>query len=371
MKKYLLLIIFLLFSVIGFSQISHQNFDTQTSWGYTENPSDYDISSDTWTIVSTMSSLTPTSGTKFWGMRDLNNPNGGGNFYHTLTFDNVDISSYSSVSISFDYEVIGYEIGSDYLRYEVFEDGVGQGQVFFLTNSSENGTKTIPITAGTNNAYIILADDSWNGSGQQCVYNGTGTSVTVTGLDDDTEYFFAVYSYGCSGVNQTYNMNESTGTDTTLLSTDYVQIESIMVDACYPGGGNEGENEMFRFRIDSVDMCTDDLVVDFPNNPWLGLETNTSITTPIVDSINAHIINGGLFIEPTSCVLEAGYDVLFITSTDFAWDEFDWAGVSDTLYILFQVAGNTAGHFANNDVDGDFRTLSVCFTGYDCDNFYY
>ena len=75
---------------------------------------------------------TTTDGANFWGIRDLDNPNGGGNFYHTLTFNPIDVSTYSNVVISFDYEAYGFEIGSDYMRYEVFEDGVGQGQNFFL-----------------------------------------------------------------------------------------------------------------------------------------------------------------------------------------------------------------------------------------------
>ena len=49
------------------------------------------------------------------------------------------------------------------------------------------------------------ASTNYGGSGQQLVYiGGTGTSVTVTGLLPNTEYFAQVYTYNCSGTLTKY-----------------------------------------------------------------------------------------------------------------------------------------------------------------------
>ena len=49
------------------------------------------------------------------------------------------------------------------------------------------------------------ADNSWNNSGQQVIYNGSSNSVNITNLDPGTTYWFRVYEYNCTGSNTVYN----------------------------------------------------------------------------------------------------------------------------------------------------------------------
>ncbi len=124
MKRNLLFLsLFLLSVVVGYSQttIVYQDFENSgDTWNYTPYPTPYNVSGDTWDTVSSLHNgvITPENGSYFWGMRDLNNPNGGGDFRHRLTFDAIDISSYSNVEIVFYYYTDGYD-GSDSIFYNV------------------------------------------------------------------------------------------------------------------------------------------------------------------------------------------------------------------------------------------------------------
>jgi hypothetical protein len=65
--------------------IAEQDFsgDFSSGWAFTPDPATYNTGSDIWDTVSALSSINPVVGTYFWGMQDLDNPNGGGAFWHT------------------------------------------------------------------------------------------------------------------------------------------------------------------------------------------------------------------------------------------------------------------------------------------------
>lgn len=140
-----------------------------------------------------------------------------------------------------------------------------------------------------------------------------------------------------------------------------LSIESVLVDAC---GSPEGPNEMVRFRVGNSNLNTSNLFVNWPNNPYLGICQN-STTSAHVAFMNSTIVSCGYFLEPTGGVLPSGANVLLITSVDFDPTAHNYAGLTDTLYVIFQCAGNTAGHFANwispcDPANGD-RTVTLSF----------
>lgn len=137
------------------------------------------------------------------------------------------------------------------------------------------------------------------------------------------------------------------------------QIQTILVDAC--AGSQEGQNEMVTFRVGSSALNTSNLSVNWPNNSWLGLTKNAG-TASNVTTVNSTIAGCGLLKEPVGGVLPANAKVLLVTST--AWTPLaqSFANLTDTFYIIFQTAGNTAGHFANYQSGGGLRTLSMTFS---------
>ncbi len=138
------------------------------------------------------------------------------------------------------------------------------------------------------------------------------------------------------------------------------EIVSILVDAC--DGSNEGQNEMIRIQIGKNALNPSKFGV--PNyvagmvnwgtnssNPWRGIANLTNSTKNKLTYLNNTIKakgNCGLLIGLNSTDMIPAYsNLLFITSESFSQTAQDFSDLSDTLYVVFQKSGNTAGHFVN------------------------
>lgn len=147
------------------------------------------------------------------------------------------------------------------------------------------------------------------------------------------------------------------------IPTTCFEIESILVDAC-SSNGQEGNNEMVRFRIGPNDMDADDLNVVWPTtaSSWNGIVQNGT-TASLVEELNATVENCGILIEPLNGILLAGSKVLLTTSYLMSPSENSFENLSDTLYIIFHDA-NTGnfGNFGNWSSTG-VKTLTMTFVG--------
>jgi gliding motility-associated-like protein len=136
------------------------------------------------------------------------------------------------------------------------------------------------------------------------------------------------------------------------VPTQCLEIEGILVDACISStacpGSQEGQNEMVRFRVGPQPIALSDLSVDWPNNSFQGLVQN-STTAAVTAALNASVTACGLLLEPPGGLIPAGAQVLLITSTAMCTQANSFAGLADTLYVIYQQAGNTQGHFANHN----------------------
>lgn len=132
------------------------------------------------------------------------------------------------------------------------------------------------------------------------------------------------------------------------------QIETILADAC---GDPEGENEMLVLKtLQPIDAAN--LVVDWPNNSFLNWCDDPVLT----NSLNQRIVSScGLLLDPPNSLIPAGQKILIVTSTNMLINANSFDGLTDTLYILYQCAGNTWGHFSNG-ANGT-RTLTVSYNG--------
>ncbi|MEO0733110.1 MAG: lamin tail domain-containing protein, partial [Bacteroidota bacterium] len=137
--------------------VAIQDFEgTPTNeWFYDLIPNEYNVSNDVWGIVSSVGSIsTASSGNSLWGMRDLDNPNGGGDFPHSLIFDGaISVAGMTNVEVSFDYNVVGYDSG-DKLSYWTVFDGTSGDEVILIEGGtggvSSNGWQTVRIVVPDN-----------------------------------------------------------------------------------------------------------------------------------------------------------------------------------------------------------------------------
>ncbi len=151
--------------------------------------------------------------------------------------------------------------------------------------------------------------------------------------------------------------------------TKVLEIESILVDGC--AGSDEGRNEMVTFICGPNNISIYDIRVDgagstgvittgnWPNtnNSFLGWAAPGTMATEVAQ-INATITNCGYLIEPMDDTIPSGKKCLIITSTEFSPTAHDFSTLIDTLYVVFQSAGNTQGHFVNYGTSSE-RTLRL------------
>lgn len=145
------------------------------------------------------------------------------------------------------------------------------------------------------------------------------------------------------------------------IPTRCFEISSILADAC---GNPEGENEMVRIQVGPSPLNTNNIKITWPNtvNPWRGFCTNQLK----IDSLNQTIGGCGYLLAPPGGILPAGSQAIIVTSTSMSVSFNSFATLSDTIYILFQCAGNTNGHFVNYNATPGIRTLYITDTAAHC-----
>lgn len=141
------------------------------------------------------------------------------------------------------------------------------------------------------------------------------------------------------------------GSSSGPLPTKCFEIESILADACGPV---EGQDEMVRLRIgpNAIALNTINSVVWQTSNAWLGFCSFNASQLSKINTMNNSITaagNCGRFIPVNpGGTIPAYAKVLFLTSLDFSATAHNFSGLTDTLYVIAQCAGNTGGHFTNS-----------------------
>ena len=131
-------------------------------------------------------------------------------------------------------------------------------------------------------------------------------------------------------------------------------IETILADAC---GDPEGENEMVTLRVNQ-NMDINNLSFVWPNNNFL----NWCPAPSKVTQLNQTIISScGFLLEPPNGIVPAGNKLIVVSSSNMLVNANSFEGLIDTIYIIFQCPGNTAGHFSNSA--NAPRTLQVSYNG--------
>lgn len=176
------------------AQIAYQGFEGNVAdtWTFNSSVTPFNTGGDVWDAVASLGGINSSVGTNFWAAQDVNSPPNGNNPSATLTFNDINVSGFSGVSIEFDYRVISYD-GPDDIFYTVILDGVAQSQVNLFSSGSTAGTayitETINIPNGTNTVGLILEVKQNGGSDRagfdNFILDGTAVAAcphTVTSI---------------------------------------------------------------------------------------------------------------------------------------------------------------------------------------------
>ena len=232
---YFLFSIVLLVNNLGFGQttIYTQDFDgSSPTWNYTSNPTPYSTGSDDWDIVTTNSAPSGTTGS-FWGVQDIDNPNGGGAFEHTLTFDAINVTSYNSVEISFDFYTKGFDAG-DEIRYEVFYGSsgseIGQGIVGLNKNTQAWTTITVTIPDTADSAYIVLGAQQNGGTDYAGFDNIKIEGTAGTGCTPPTTQASSYSTTSLGSDSATLNWTSGNGDEVLVLVKESAAVDTDPTD---------------------------------------------------------------------------------------------------------------------------------------------
>ena len=239
--------------------------------------------------------------------------------------------------------------------------GNGANSIIVVSTSPIAGT---PLDQITYTANPVFGSGSTIAAGEFVVYNGPGTTATVTGLTQSTTYYYAIFEYNGTTPNCEENYlttGMATGNATTIVCA-CPELTGILVDAC--GGAIEGINEFFTFKNGNSSLYLDSLTATFPNGGSYcnsGCGTQTWVTNPAyVASLNTTAACGALFIEVDP--IPANAEVIVFTGAVPTYN-FDFSGLCGTgpYYAVFANNTSTSGRFANYNGTCSLRTLNVNF----------
>jgi len=116
-----------------------------------------------------------------------------------------------------------------------------------------------------------------------------------------------------------------------------LQIETILVDAC-DDSGDEGFNEMVRFKTGATPVNVGVMNVNWPAQSWQGLLQN-AFTASKVATLNAQIaaLGGcGRLLEPVLGVIPANTKVILITSQNFSLTANAFGALTQDVIFFFK-----------------------------------
>lgn len=236
-------------------------------------------------------------------------------------------------------------------------DGGNRIVVVSTTNFADS-----PVNGTAYSANSIFGSGATVGPGNYVVMNGSGNSVTVTGLTNSTTYYVKIFEY--NGV--TANCDESyltagvtAFTFNTQSNCATPQIRSVLVDAC---SSQEGIDELVIIENGVDPLPVNDITIAFPSGGTYcnsGCGTNTLINNPAyITQLNTQ---AGCTLFQYADPIPAGAIIVVFTglTPSYVFDYSSQCPSSSTYYAVFCNNASTAGRFANSGTGT--RTLDITF----------
>ncbi len=103
----------------------------------------------------------------------------------------------------------------------------GNGAYRIILAKSGSAVDSAPADGSVYTASSVFGSGSQIGTGNYVVYNGTDSTVTITGLSSSTTYYFSVFEYNGTSTDQNYlTTSPATGSQQTTISSATVSLQS-------------------------------------------------------------------------------------------------------------------------------------------------
>lgn len=228
-------------------------------------------------------------------------------------------------------------------------------------------------------------------------YEGSGTSATITGLVNDTEHFFRVFTYDTSGNEQNSTVGMQIKATPSELKIYGVRIDTtnsnpetavtytdnaVGMSPAPAGGGASAWDNVYPFNQIRPVLFKDGVVVDeLDKNDFSKTKAGAAanITTGAVGDVMIEFPKIWWKFERTGSNLDVKYATKQVDSTWKAWGHARGATVKDYCYISTYLGVENAGKLRSlngwtptaNKTIGQFRTLAQANgTGYDQMGYY-
>ncbi len=150
----------------------------------------------------------------------------------------------------------------------------GNGESRIVVIHQSTAVTSNPVNGTTYSASSTYSSGDDIGTNEYVVYNGTGNSVTVSGLSASTTYYFKVFEYNCSGGNEIYLITSPlSGNQTTtavpvpatLSQGDIVVVGVCSNIAACVGGTSAGDDEISFVCFKDITTTT---TIDMTDEGW-------------------------------------------------------------------------------------------------------
>lgn len=144
---------------------AYAGFEAADTWFYTNNPAAYTAegNTDLWGPATANGTILPYTGVNCWAMRDLNNPNGGGDFFHELIFPAFALGT-GSYSLSFRYAYdFANAAATDQIKYNIQYNNLAdwpEADEAYIVNGggaiATNGWNTVSVNIPAGSAFVRI-----------------------------------------------------------------------------------------------------------------------------------------------------------------------------------------------------------------------
>ena len=162
----------------------------------------------------------------------------------------------------------------------------GNGSNRLVVVKSGSAVSSSPVDGTSYTASSTFGSGSAIVAGEFVTYNGTGSSVFITGLSASTTYYYAIFEFNGCNLNYLTSGTVPNGSVTTTSCTFPAGITGVYIDACGSTTcPSEGSNELIWGTSGSYGMAVNN------NGPTLHYNSTTAPVTTYISSYSQNASN--------------------------------------------------------------------------------